>query len=245
MPGADRRGEVVHGLGPHLGELALAATGPAAEQRERAGSRRAPRTPALTGRRPRDQLHAGARPPPPRRTAEHQHRSREVPVSPARRSSRSSRDGPRGASGRARRDERRGRPAAARRRAPSPRTTPTSARPRSAGRWTSMPSRSKRSRRGGMPGGADELVAVRARRPSRSRSCRSRRGRDGDDLVDAAYAVGVHAEVHHQVDRGRDRGHDEAGADVLPGQERQRAHLDQRLAGAVGVQGAPCREARR
>ena len=55
MPGPDGGREVVDGLGPHLGELALPAPGPSGQRRERAGSRpsarrRAP--PARCARRP-------------------------------------------------------------------------------------------------------------------------------------------------------------------------------------------------
>ena len=58
---------------------------------------------------------------------------------------------------------------------------------------------------------------------------------DGHDLTNATRAIAVDRGVDDKVDRRRDRGHDEPGTDVLAGQERQRAHLDQRLPGRVGV----------
>ncbi len=51
----------------------------------------------------------------------------------------------------------------------------------------------------------------------------------------------VAADVDDQVDAGRDGRHDEAVADVLAGQQRQRAHLGDRLAGRVGVDACTCR----
>ncbi len=58
---------------------------------------------------------------------------------------------------------------------------------------------------------------------------------DPHDLVDAAYAVLVDAEVQHEVDAGGDGGHHEPRRDVLAREQRQGAALHQRLAGAVGV----------
>jgi hypothetical protein len=52
----------------------------------------------------------------------------------------------------------------------------------------------------------------------------------GDDLAEAALPVRVGADVHHQVDARRDRGDDERVPDVLPGQQRQSAHLHHGLA---------------
>ncbi len=49
---------------------------------------------------------------------------------------------------------------------------------------------------------------------------------------------GSSADVHDEVDRRRDRRDDEPRRDVLAGQQRKRAHLDDRLAGGVGVDGA-------
>ena len=59
---------------------------------------------------------------------------------------------------------------------------------------------------------------------------------DGDDLLHPAGAVRTERQVHDQVDAGGDGGHHEPAADVLAGQQRQRARLDQRLARGVGVQ---------
>jgi len=41
---------------------------------------------------------------------------------------------------------------------------------------------------------------------------------DPDHLPDPAYAVGAEVEVHGEVHRGGDRGHDETGGDVLAGE---------------------------
>jgi hypothetical protein len=60
----------------------------------------------------------------------------------------------------------------------------------------------------------------------------------GDDLVHPAPAVAVQADLDHQVDAGRHGGDDEPAAHVLPGQQRQRAHLGHRLPGRIRVQGA-------
>src|SRR3546814_10202009 len=49
----------------------------------------------------------------------------------------------------------------------------------------------------------------------------------GDDLVDAAYAVLVDAEVHDEVDRRGDRRHHEPRRDVLACQQRQRARSEE------------------
>ena len=67
----------------------------------------------------------------------------------------------------------------------------------------------------------------------------------GHDLVDPSDSLDVDAEVDHEVDRRRDRRHHEAGRDVLAGEQRQGAHLDQRLARAVGVERAHARAGRR
>ena len=66
----------------------------------------------------------------------------------------------------------------------------------------------------------------------------------GHDLVDASYAVGAEAEVDDDVDGRGDGRHDEAGRDVVAGEKRERAHLDQRLARTVGVQRAHARAGR-
>src|SRR3954447_193618 len=86
------------------------------------------------------------------------------------------------------------------------------------------------------PGGAHQPVPV---------AHEQRRGLDDvvldpagntHDLLDPAETVVADAEVHEQVDRRRHGGHDEVGGDVLPGQQRQCAHLHQRLARRVRVQ---------
>ena len=59
-----------------------------------------------------------------------------------------------------------------------------------------------------------------------------------DDLAHPPLPGGVGADVHDEVDAGGDGGDDERRPDVLPGQQRQRAHLDHGLAGAVRVQRA-------
>ena len=59
-----------------------------------------------------------------------------------------------------------------------------------------------------------------------------------DDLAHPAPPVGVGADVHDEVDARRDGRDDERRPDVLARQQRQRAHLDDGLAGAVGVQRA-------
>ena len=59
--------------------------------------------------------------------------------------------------------------------------------------------------------------------------------RDGDDLTHAPRASAVECRVDDEVDRGGDRGHDEPGTDVLAGQQRKGAHLDEGLSGRVGV----------
>ena len=101
-----------------------------------------------------------------------------------------------------------------------------------------MPTRSNRSTLGGIP-----LL----RRSSPPRALEDRLALDHvvlhpaghrDDLVDPAYALLVDAQVDDEVDRRGDGGYDEPGRDVLARQQRQRAHLHQRLAGAVGVQRA-------
>ena len=65
---------------------------------------------------------------------------------------------------------------------------------------------------------------------------------DADDLAHAALTARIHAEVHDEVDRRRDRRDNETGRHVLTRQQRQRAHLDQRLARGIGVEGAHARQ---
>src|SRR5450830_177792 len=58
------------------------------------------------------------------------------------------------------------------------------------------------------------------------------------DLPDAPSAPRVEPEVDDDVDRGRDGRHHKAVGHVLPGEQRERAELGERLACRVGVQGA-------
>src|SRR5690606_22839894 len=68
--------------------------------------------------------------------------------------------------------------------------------------------------------------------------------RDPEHLAHDAAPVGVEAEVHDEVDRRRDGRHDEPVRDVRPGEQRQRAHLGDRLASRVGVDRAHAGNAR-
>ncbi len=62
--------------------------------------------------------------------------------------------------------------------------------------------------------------------------------RHADDLPDPPMTVPVGGRMHHDVDAGSNRRHDERVADVLAREKRQRAQLCDRLTRRVGVNGA-------
>ena len=124
---------------------------------------------------------------------------------------------------------------------------------------TSAPISRRPGQRGAVHVDADPLVELGPRRHPAGASAARRRARSkigsvsitsfstrpGTPTISLTRRTPccVDAEVDDEVDRRRHRGDHEAGRDVLPGQQRQGAHLDQRLAGAVGVDRAHARKA--
>ena len=100
-----------------------------------------------------------------------------------------------------------------------------------------MPARSNVSEPGRHAARVHE-VSARRRTKTGSVSTMSFSTRPGTATISLTRRTprGVEAEVHDEVDRARDRGHDEPRRDVLARQQRQGAELHQRLARAVGVQ---------